>query len=186
MRVSITPEQIRAAFEPVKDNPDFEESRGLVELGHLPSEMVQAMCLRPEILAAFGRFGTCVYPGGLLERSVKELVVIETSRANACQFCRDSHVVVAKMLGISEDPIRALDDPDKLPVRDRLAVEYVRTVVKDSNRVPDELFERLRAQFTEPEIVELTFLIGFIDMLNLFNNALEVRYQGEFVALEGK
>ena len=184
MRVSITPERIRAAFEPVKDNPDFEESRGLVELGHLPSEMVQAMCLRPEILAAFGRFGTCLYPGGLLERSVKELVVIETSRANACQFCRDSHVVVAKMLGISEDPIRALDDPQTLAAREQLAVEYVGAVVKDSNRVPDELFERLRAQFTEPEIVELTFLIGFIDMLNLFNNALEVRYQGEFVALE--
>ena len=33
MRVSVTPEQIRAAFEPVKDQPDFEESRALLEQG---------------------------------------------------------------------------------------------------------------------------------------------------------
>ncbi len=183
MRVSITPEQVRAAFEPVKDQPDFEESCALVERGRMPAEMIQALCLRPEILAAFGRFGSCVYPGGLLERSVKELVIIESSRANACQFCRDSHVAVAAMLGISDDPIRALDDPDSLSPRERLAVEFTRAVMTDSNRVPDELFERLGGEFTDREIVELTFLIGFINMLNLFNNALQVRYHGEYDTL---
>ena len=96
MRVSVTPEQVRAAFEPVRSQPDFEESCALFEKGQMPAEMIQAMCLRPEMLAAFGGFGECVYPGGLLERSVKELVIIEASRANACQFCRDSHVVVQR------------------------------------------------------------------------------------------
>ena len=76
MRVSITPQQIRSAFEPVKDRADFEESRGLFEKGRLPVEMIRAMALRPQILAAFGQFGSCVYPGGLLERPIKELVII--------------------------------------------------------------------------------------------------------------
>ena len=184
MRVEVTPEQIRAAFEPVKDNPDFEESCGLVERGSLPSEMIQALCLRPELLAAFGGFGACVYPGGLLERSVKEFVIIEASRANACQFCRDSHVATAAMMGIADEPIRMLDRLEALPARDRLAVEYTRAVMADSNRVPDELFAAVRAEFSEPEIVELTFLIGLINMLNLFNNALQVRYRGEYAALK--
>ena len=183
MRVTVTPEQIRAAFEPVKHHPDFAESGAIFEKGHLPAEMIQAMCLRPEILAAFGQFGSCVYPGGQLERSVKELVIIEASRVNACQFCLDSHVAVARMLGISDDPIQALDRPETLSPREQLAVEYTRAATADSNRVPDELFERLRGAFSEPEIVELTFLIGFINMLNLFNNALQIRYRGEFAAL---
>jgi hypothetical protein len=33
---------------------------------------------------------------------------------------------------------------------------------------------------SDPELVELTFLIGFIDKLNLFNNCLQVRYNGEY------
>lgn len=180
MRVTVTQQQIRAAFEPVKDRPDFEESCALVERGRPPAEMIQAMCLRPEILAAFGGFGDCVYPGGLLERPVKEYVIIEASRANGCQFCRDSHAALARMLGISDEPLKAIDEPQALPARERLAIDYTRAVMADSNRVPDELFERLRAAFSEPEIVELTFLVGFINMLNLFNNSLQVRYRGEY------
>jgi hypothetical protein len=67
MRVAVTPDQIRAAFEAVKDDPSFDESRGLWERGHQPVEMLQAMCLRPEILRAFAGFGNSVYPGGVLD-----------------------------------------------------------------------------------------------------------------------
>jgi AhpD family alkylhydroperoxidase len=183
MRVSITPQQIRAAFEPVKGRPDLEESSALVEQGKLPVEMIRAMALRPQILSAFGQLGSCVYPGGLLERSIKELVIIEASRANQCQFCRDSHVTLTRMLGISDEPLAMLDDPRSLSQRESLSIEYTRAIMADSNRVPDELFTRLKASFSEPEIVELTFLVGFINMLNLFNNALQVRYHGEYDAL---
>ena len=41
----------------------------------------------------------------------------------------------------------------------------------DSNHVPDALMADLNEQFSDPELVELTFLIGYINMLNLFNNA---------------
>jgi AhpD family alkylhydroperoxidase len=185
MRVSISPQQIRAAFEPVKDRADLQESRALVEKGKLPVEMIRALALRPQILAAFGHLGSCVYPGGLLERPIKELVIIEASRANQCQFCRDSHVALTRMLGISDDPLRMLDDPREMSQRESLAVEYTRAVMADSNALPDELVARLKASFSDPEIVELTFLVGFINMLNLFNNALQVRYHGEYEVLAG-
>jgi len=180
MRVNVTDDQIRAAFEAVKDDRSFDESRELYAAGGRPAEMIQAMCLRPEILSAFGRFGDCVYPGGLLERSVKEYVIVEASRRNDCQFCRDSHVAVCRMIGVSEDALGALADPETLNDRERLAVEYTGLAMKDSNRVPEEFFDRLREHFTEPEIVELTFLIGFINLLNMFNNCLRVTYRGEY------
>jgi hypothetical protein len=91
MRVTVSPEQIQSAFEAVKDDPSFDESRGLWERGRPPVEMIQAMCLRPEILRGFAGFGGSVYPGGLLERRVKELVVITSSKVNECQFCTNSH-----------------------------------------------------------------------------------------------
>jgi alkylhydroperoxidase family enzyme len=163
MRVTVTPDQIRTAFEAVKDDPSFDQSRGLWERGKPPVEMVQAMALRPEILRAFAGFGGAVYPGGLLERRVQELVIITASQRNACQFCENAHV--------------------DMPPRERLAVEYTRAVLADSNNLPDGLMSEVRATFSDPELVELTFLIGYINLLNLFNNSLQVRYRGDYRAL---
>ena len=48
---------------------------------------------------------------------------------------------------------------------------------------PRPLSRELHEHFTDPELVELTFLIGYINMLKLFNNALGVRYNGEYSLL---
>ena len=183
MRVSVTPEQIRTAFEAVKDDPSFDESRGLWERGHQPVEMIQAMALRPEILRAFAGFGNAVYPGGILERRVKELVIITASQSNECQFCVNSHCDLVDIAGIVENPLSAIDDPATLAPRERVAVEYTRAAMADSNAVPEALASRLHEHFTDPELVELSFLIGYINMLNLFNNLLGVRYNGEYSLL---
>jgi alkylhydroperoxidase family enzyme len=53
----------------------------------------------------------------------------------------------------------------------------------DPNAIPGPLAQQLHEHFTDPELVELTFLIGYINMLNLFNNCLNVRYNGEYSVL---
>lgn len=184
MRVTVTPADARAAFDEVSDDPSFDESRGLVERGLMPVEMLQAMSLRPDILRAFAGFGKGVYPGGLLERRLKELVIIAASRSNECQFCASSHTDLVRVAGILEDPIELLDrEPDAMTERERLAVGYTAAVMRDSNAIPEHLATGLKQSFSDPELVELTFLIGYINMLNLFNNALNVRYHGEYAAL---
>jgi alkylhydroperoxidase family enzyme len=183
MRVSVSPDQIRSAFEAVKDDPSFDESRGLWERGQPPVEMVQAMCLRPEILAAFGGFGNCVYPGGLLERRVKELVIITASKSNDCQFCTNSHCDLVEIEDIVQEPLSAIQHPHLLDPREHVAIEYTRAAMADSNAISETLAAQLHEQFSDPELVELTFLIGFINMLNLFNNCLQVRYNGEYSLL---
>ncbi len=185
MRVTVSPEQIQLAFEAVKDDPSFDESRGLRERGRPPVEMIQAMCLRPEILRGFAGFGDCVYPGGLLERRVKELVIITSSHTNECQFCTNSHCDLVDIADIVADPLVAIEHVESLVPRERIAIAYTRAVMADSNHIPEPLARELREHFTDPELVELTFLIGYINMLNLFNNALGVRYNGEYSLLRG-
>jgi alkylhydroperoxidase family enzyme len=184
MRVTVSPDQIESAFVAVKDDPSFDESRGLWERGQPPVEMIQAMCLRPEILRAFAGFGSSVYPGGLLERRVKELTIITASERNDCQFCTSSHCDLVDIADIAEEPLRLIADPDSLVPRERLAILYTRAAMADSNAVPESLVRDLHERFSDPEIVELTFLIGYINMLNLFNNCLEVRYHGEYALLK--
>ena len=183
MRVTVSPEQIQSAFEAVKDDPSFDESRGLWERGRPPVEMIQAMCLRPEILRGFAGFGGCVYPGGLLERRVKELVIITASKTNECQFCTNSHCDLVDIADIVQNPLMVIDATESLEPRERIAIAYTRAVMNDSNHIPEPLSRELHEHFTDPELVELTFLIGYINMLNLFNNALGVRYHGEYTLL---
>jgi len=186
MRVTVSADQIRAAFEVVKDDPSFDESRGLWERGRPPVEMIQAMCLRPEILQAFASFGGCVYPGGLLERRVKELVIITASTTNDCQFCTFSHVDLVGIADIVVDPLGAIAQPGSLAPREQLAIAYTRAAMADSNGVPEALVKQLHEEFTDAEFVELTFLIGFITMLNTFNNLMQVRYNGEYSLLTAR
>jgi len=180
MRVQVQPDQLRAAFEAVKDDPSFDESRALWEQGLPPVEMLQAMSLRPEILRAFAGFGAAVYPGGILQRRVKELVILTASRANECQFCTDAHCDIVDLERILDDPYTVTDDPSNLPRRERLAVEYTAAAMRDSNRISESLRAELAEAFTDPELVELSFLVGFITMLNTFNNLLDVRYHGDY------
>lgn len=183
MRVTVTPDQIRTAFEAVKDDPSFDESRGLWERGKPPVEMIQAMTLRPEILRAFAGLSGAVYPGGLLERRLQELVIITASQHNECQFCETAHCDIVDIEGIIETPLEHIADPRRLTDRERLAVAYTKAVLTDSNRLPDALMTEIHAHFSDPELVELTFLVGYINLLNLFNNSLGVRYHGDYRAL---
>jgi alkylhydroperoxidase family enzyme len=183
MRVTVSPEQIHAAFEAVKDDPSFDESRALWEQGKPPVEMLQAMCLRPEILRAFAGFGGSVYPGGILERRVKELVILTASQSNDCQFCTESHCDLVDLGAILDAPLDLVARPLELAPRERLAVEFTRAAMHDSNHIPEPVWAQVREAFGEPEIVELAFLVGYINMLNLFNNILGVRYHGDYRAL---
>jgi alkylhydroperoxidase family enzyme len=182
MRVSVHEKQIREAFEKVKHMDAFEESRALFARGKNPLEMIQAMCLHPEILRCFGEWGKGVYPGGLLERSIKEFIILEASRRNDCQFCRQSHIDFIRNLGIAADPLATVTDPAQAgrTERERLAIEYTALAMSGGgNDIPDAFFARLKQNFTDPEIVEMTFTIGMINLLNMFNNCLQVRYHAE-------
>ena len=60
---------------------------------------------------------------------------------------------------------------------EKVTLEYAEQVTKDANGVTDELFERLKQHFNEGEIIELTLSIGMINLLNKFNDALQIRFR---------
>jgi alkylhydroperoxidase family enzyme len=71
---------------------------------------------------------------------------------------------------------RVLDyrDHPELDDSDRLVVEYAIAVTNDPQRIGDVLFARLRARFSEAEIVELTLRIALCGFFNRFNDALRI------------
>ena len=62
--------------------------------------------------------------------------------------------------------------------RERAALEFAEQIVRDDQDVSDECFERLRQQFTEPEILELTFIVGYQTFASKFAKAFQLAPQG--------
>ena len=80
---------------------------------------------------------------------------------------------------MGQEPVEMVENQEMLSPAFRVALAYTAAVRTDSNRISDAQFESLREHFSDAQIVELTFLVGYINMLNWFNNALQVEYRGE-------
>src|SRR3954470_5141491 len=85
-----------------------------------------------------------------LERSLLELVKIRASQINGCAYCIDMHTKDARALGETEQRLYALSAWREAPFfsdRERAALEWAEAVTRVADaHVPDEAFERVRAQ----------------------------------------
>jgi AhpD family alkylhydroperoxidase len=96
-----------------------------------------------------------------LDRLLLGLVKIRASQINGCAYCIDMHTKDARLMGESEQRIYALSAWRETPFftdRERAALEWAETVTRVSEtHVPDDVYERVRQQFSESELVALTF-----------------------------
>ena len=105
-----------------------------------------------------------------LDRGVRELVKVRASQINGCAFCLDMHWKDARAAGESEERLYSLDAWRESPLYDEreraaLALCEAMTLVAERH-VPDEVWERARATFSEPELAQLVFAITAINSWN--------------------
>ena len=105
-----------------------------------------------------------------LDHSLFHLVEIRASQINGCAYCIDMHTKDARAAGETEQRIYALNAWRETPFftdKERAALEWTEavTLVADSN-VPDDVFERVKKQFSDDEIVALTFAVIVINSWN--------------------
>ena len=108
-----------------------------------------------------------------LEPSLLNLIDIRASQINGCAYCLDMHTKDARAAGETEQRIYTLDAWRETPFftdRERAALEWTEavTLVSDT-RVPDDVYERVKQQFNEEELVALTFAVIVINGWNRLN-----------------
>ena len=105
-----------------------------------------------------------------LDKRLFELVKIRASQINGCAYCLDMHTKDARAAGESEQRIYALSAWRETPFfndRERAALEWTEAVtLVGETHVPDELYARVSLQFTEDELVALTFGVVVINSWN--------------------
>ncbi len=98
-----------------------------------------------------------------LERSLLDLIRIRASQIYGCAYCIDMHAKEARAGGETEQRIYALDawrETSFFTDRERAALEWAEavTLIGDSH-VPDDLYEAVRKQLSEKELVDLTLAV---------------------------
>ena len=105
-----------------------------------------------------------------LEPSLMELVKIRASQINGCAFCLDMHVRDARSHGETEQRIALLDvwrDSPLYSERERAALAWAEALtLLPQGRAPDEVYQELKAQFSEEEQAKLTLVIVAINGWN--------------------
>ena len=98
-----------------------------------------------------------------LEPRLLELIKTRASQINHCAFCVDMHTKDARAGGETEQRLYALSAWRETPFftpRERAALEWTEALTLISaNDVPDDLYARVREQFSEEEIVNLSLAI---------------------------
>jgi AhpD family alkylhydroperoxidase len=105
-----------------------------------------------------------------LDHKLIHLLKLRASQINGCAYCIDMHSKDARALGETEQRLYGLDAWRETPFytdRERVALEWTEAVTLVSQtHVPDEVYERVKKQFSEKEIVDLTVAVATINMWN--------------------
>jgi len=105
-----------------------------------------------------------------LEPSLIELVKMRASQINGCAYCIDLHSKDARAAGESEQRLYALNAWRETPFfsdRERAALAWTEAVtLVAEDHVPDAVYEEVRQQFSEEELVNLTMAVVTINGWN--------------------
>src|SRR5262245_64160759 len=123
----------------------------------------------PELFKAFVALGNAVRESSIEEKT-RDLVAIRASQINGCAFCIDMHVKEARIHGERElrlYHVSAWRESTLFAARERAALAWAEIMTRlPEGGVPDEIYEKVRAQLSEKEISDLTFFIAAINSWN--------------------
>jgi len=123
----------------------------------------------PDTMKALGALEAQVQASGL-EQSLIELVKTRASQINGCAFCINMHTQDARKHGETEQRLYLLNAWRESPLytdRERAALAWTEAVTLISEtHAPDDVYEAVRAQFSQAETVNLTMLIATINTWN--------------------
>jgi AhpD family alkylhydroperoxidase len=123
----------------------------------------------PETIKALVALEAQIQASGL-EKSLIELVKTRASQINGCAYCINMHTADARKQGETEQRLYLLNAWRESPLytdRERAALAWTEAVTLIAEtHAPDDVYNEVRAHFSEAETVNLTMLIGAINTWN--------------------
>ena len=116
-----------------------------------------------------------------LDEVLVELIKVKISQLNGCAYRIDYHAKQAKKLGISSQKLLLLSAYQETALftpKEKAALTWAQALTfVATTHADDEYYEPLMQYFTEKEVVDLTYLVGLVNVWNRL--AIGMRYNLE-------
>ena len=163
-------------------------------LGFIPNSLL-TMQRMPGMVKGFGELTKAVMdPQGAVDLGFMRLVAHFASRAAGCQYCEAHSLVAAKIHGISQEKLDAIWEYRDSPLyseAERAALDFALAAGAVPNAVDPELMDRMKAHWSEEQIVQILGAVCLYGFLNRWNDSMATdledspRAMGERVLAQG-
>ena len=143
-------------------------------------EPMEIWAYQPKMMMGMGRFNQAVRKGHSVDERLKNLIELKGAQMIGCEFCVDLGSQICRNSGLSDEELLALPNYRSSHLftdREKVALDYAVAVMRTPVEVTDELFARVKEQFTEKQIVEITAHLTLVN-LDRFNAAFGVGSAG--------
>ncbi|MCC6227128.1 MAG: carboxymuconolactone decarboxylase family protein [Microthrixaceae bacterium] len=134
----------------------------------------------PEIFDnCLGGFAIYRNPERLLDPQLRELAQTRVGWAIESQFVYSQHAKSCRTAGISEEKIADIPSwstSELFSPLERAVLAYTDALALQHGRVPDGLFDALRAGLSDHEILELTYITSLYLMHGVMSRALRTEF----------
>jgi alkylhydroperoxidase family enzyme len=143
-------------------------------LGFMPNSVL-AMLRVPGLAQGLGAINSAVMGRGHVDIGFKRLIAHMASRAAGCQYCMAHTAAGSQVHGVSAEKLDALwrfETSALFTPAERVALELALAAGQVPNGADDALFERLRAHWSEEQILEMIGVVSLFGFLNRWNDTL--------------
>lgn len=145
--------------------------------------VVSIMTRNPVAGTGWVRYWNALLYEGLLPHTMKELCRIFISMEHECGYCSTVRSRVAQEQGLTEEKVMALPEFETSALfdeRERAALRYARLFKQGEHAIDrDEVYDDLKAHFSEEEIIELGQMCAQTDGVGKLVKSLNVMSWGE-------
>lgn len=144
-------------------------------LGVVPNS-VRTMAHRPEIARAFTALNIAVMQNhGAVTGELKRLLGYVTSFVSGCRYCQAHTILGSERFGASEerlDDAWNFEDSPHFNEAEKAALAFAHAAAQVPNGVTPEIETRLRAHWSDGDIVEIMGVIALFGYLNRWNDSM--------------
>jgi uncharacterized peroxidase-related enzyme len=168
--------------------PELDDDFSFFErtLGFVPNSLL-TMARRPSLARGLIALSRGVYdPKGEVDLGLKRLLGHTASMAAGCMYCRAHTGTSAMRHGVSADKLAALPHYRESPLyseAERAAIDFAFAAASQPNDVSDALFGRLRAHWSEGQIVEILGVVALFGFFNRWNDSMATTLEPEPLSL---
>lgn len=144
-------------------------------LGVVPNS-VRTMAHRPEIARAFTALNVAVMTcHGAVSPEFKRLMGYVTSFVSGCRYCQAHTILGAERFGAAPERLESVWDFEDSPhftQAEKAALAFAHAAAEVPNGVTPEIAARLRAHWSDGDIVEIMGVVALFGYLNRWNDSM--------------